>query len=96
MVQARVKLGEHEDRVLIIVKGKYGLKNKSQAINLVIDKFEKEFLEPELRPEYKTKLAKIVGGKHLSRQEFEKEGFNKRDSIIHLCANLRSFLFKPE
>ena len=73
MVQAIVNLGEREDRVLTIVKGKFGLKNKSEAINLVIGKFEQELLEPRLRPEYKTKLAKIISGKHLSREEFEKE-----------------------
>lgn len=56
MVQTLVKLGEYEDRVLTIVKGKYGLKNKSDAVNLVIDFFEGEFLEPELRPEYVEKL----------------------------------------
>jgi len=59
MVQAIVTLGEHEDRVLTIVKGKFGLKNKSEAINLVIDKFEENILEPNLRPEYMEKLRKI-------------------------------------
>ncbi|MAG47601.1 antitoxin [archaeon] len=59
MPQAIIKLNEHEDRVLNIVKGKYGLKNKSQAINLVIEKYEKEFIEPELRPEYIEKLKRI-------------------------------------
>ena len=59
MVQAIVNLGESEDRVLNIVKGKYGLKNKSEAVNLVIDRFEQEFLEPELRPEYVEKLQRL-------------------------------------
>ena len=59
MVQAIIKLGEHEDRVLTIVKGKYGFKNKSEAINFVIDKFEQEHLEPEIRPEYVNKIKKI-------------------------------------
>ena len=59
MVQAIINLGEHEDRVLNIVKGKVGLKNKSDAVNLVISKFEEEILEPELRPEYAKKLEKI-------------------------------------
>lgn len=52
MVQAIVKLGEFEDRVLSIVKGKYGLKNKSDAINFIITKFEEDLLEPELKPEF--------------------------------------------
>ena len=59
MVQSIVSLGENEDRVLTIVKGKYGLKNKSDAVNLVNNKYEEEFLEPELRPEYEKKLKGI-------------------------------------
>ena len=47
MVKAVVDLGEHEDRVVTIVKGKFGLKNKSDAINKIIDIFEEEYLEPE-------------------------------------------------
>ncbi len=63
MVQAIVRLKEHEDRVLNIVKAKFGLKNKSEAINFVIDKFEDQFLEPEVRPEYLKRLKKIEKGK---------------------------------
>ena len=63
MVQAIVNLGEHEDRLLTIVRGKFGLKNKSEAVNFVIDKYGEELLEPELRPEYKEKLLKIDKGK---------------------------------
>ena len=59
MVQAVINIGEHEDRVLNIVKGKFGLKNKSETINLIIDEYEKEFLEPELRPDYRTKIEEI-------------------------------------
>ncbi|NQU78504.1 DUF2683 family protein [Candidatus Woesearchaeota archaeon] len=73
MVQAIVNLGEHQDRVLTIVKGKYGLKNKSDAVNLVIEKYEEELMEPHLRPEYGNKLRKIIKGKHLSRADLEKE-----------------------
>ena len=58
MVQAIINLEEHNDRVLTIVKGKYGLKNKSEAVNLIIGEYE-ENLEPELRPEYVDKIKKI-------------------------------------
>ena len=66
MVQAIINLEEHKDRVLTIVKGKFGFKNKSQAINFVIGKFEEEFLEPELGPEYIKKLHKIKKQKGIS------------------------------
>lgn len=59
MVQAIITFGEYEDRILTIVKGKYGFKNKSDAVNFVIDKFEEDFIEPELRPEYVEKALKI-------------------------------------
>jgi len=59
MVQALVNVGEREDRVLTIVKGKFGLRNKSDAVNFVISKYEEELLEPQLRPEYVDKLSKI-------------------------------------
>lgn len=67
MVQAIVNLGEHEDRVLTIVRGKFGLKNKSEAVNFVIHQYEDELLEPELRPEYAEKLQRLEKkGKFLS------------------------------
>ena len=73
MVQAVIHIDDHANRVLNIVKAKFGLKDKSEAITLVVHEYEQTALEPELRPEYKAKLAKIVSGKHLSRAEFEKE-----------------------
>lgn len=59
MVQAVINLGEYEDRILMIIKGKFGFKNKSDAINFVIDKFEEEFIEPELKPEFVEKIKRV-------------------------------------
>lgn len=72
MVQAMININENANRVLNIIKAKYGLKDKSEAINLVVTEYEESFLEPELRPEYKKKLLNIIKGKHLFREEFEK------------------------
>ncbi len=68
MVQAVIDIDERTNRVLNIVKAKFGLKDKSQAIDLVVNEYEQISLEPELRPEYKAKLEKIMQGKHLSRE----------------------------
>jgi len=59
MVQAVVNLGEREDRILTIVRGKFGLKNKSDAMNFVISQYEDELLEPELKPEYVNKIKSL-------------------------------------
>ena len=42
-----------------IIKAKYGLKDKSAAINRMAVEYEKEILEPELKPEYIEKLERI-------------------------------------
>jgi len=73
MVQAVINIEENTNRVLNIVKAKFGLRDKSEAINLVVNEYEQSALEPQLRPEYKTKLVNIMKGKHLSRKQFEKE-----------------------
>lgn len=59
MVQAVITLDKRADAVLTIVKGKYGLKNKSDAVNFVVGKFETELLEPELRPEFVERIRTI-------------------------------------
>ena len=59
MVQAVINIDEHVNRILNIVKAKYGLKDKSQAIEVVVKEYEREFMEPEIRPEYVEKLCKI-------------------------------------
>jgi hypothetical protein len=73
MVQAMINISEEANRVLSVIKAKYGLRDKSETINLVVKEYEENFLEPELRPEYKKKILKIIEGKHISREEFEKK-----------------------
>lgn len=71
MAQNIFEIGEKENRVLGIVKAKYGLKNKNQALNLVIEAFEQELLEPEVRPEYLEKLRKIDKEKGIAFKNIE-------------------------
>ena len=59
MVQNIINLKEKEDRILNIIKAQHGLKNKSDAVSLIINVYTENFLEPELRPEYLLKLERI-------------------------------------
>ncbi len=52
MVQAIINISDDANRVLNVVKAKYGLKDKSAAIDKIVKAFGEELLEPELRPEY--------------------------------------------
>jgi hypothetical protein len=59
MVQAIININDSANRILNIVKAKYGLKDKSQAIEIMAEKYAEDLLEPELRPEYIEKLNRI-------------------------------------
>ncbi|HIH10407.1 MAG TPA: DUF2683 family protein [Candidatus Diapherotrites archaeon] len=59
MPTAIVKLDEDANRIINVVKAKYGLKDKSEAINRIATEYGNEILEPGLRPEYIEKLEKI-------------------------------------
>ena len=50
MVQAMIEINEHANRVLNIVKAKYGFNNKSKAIEFVVQNFEETELEDVLKP----------------------------------------------
>ena len=58
MVKATIEIPENENRILTILKGKYGLKNKEQVIISLIKEAEQN-LEPELRPEFIKEMRKI-------------------------------------
>ncbi len=79
MVQAVIKIPEKTNRVLNIVKAKFGLKDKSQAIKMVVDSYESNFLEPELRPEFIEQINKIQAGK-----------FTKYDNVEDLERDIKN------
>jgi len=63
MVQAVIKLSDHSNRILNIVKAKYGLRDKSEAIEKIATEYEQEILEPELRPEFVLSVQEAQKGK---------------------------------
>ena len=60
MVQAIINIDDQTNRVLNIVKAKFGLKDKSEAIDRMAQEYEQAILEPELRPEYVEKAKQIM------------------------------------
>ena len=59
MVQAIINISEKANRVLNIVKAKHGLRDKSEAINIMAEEYGESVLEPELRPEFIKKMQRI-------------------------------------
>lgn len=70
MVQALVKIDENTNRVLSVVKAKYSLKDKGEAIELVVKRYIEEEDEPELRPEFIEKMKRIQKQKSISVKDF--------------------------
>jgi len=50
MVQAMISISDHANHVLNIVKAKYSLRDKSQAIEVMATEYEQELLEPPFKP----------------------------------------------
>ena len=72
MPKAMVQISDEANRILNIIKAKYGLKDKSQAINKMAKDFSETLLEPRLKPEYLKKLIKIEEEGTISEEEFER------------------------
>ena len=54
------------------IKAKYGLKDKSQAIDIMSSEYEENLLEPELKPEYIEKLKRKQKEKTVKIDDFRK------------------------
>lgn len=59
MVNALIKIDENTNRVLNIVKAKYDLKDKSEAIRVIVKEYIEMENEPELKPEFIAKMKEI-------------------------------------
>jgi hypothetical protein len=60
MVQAIINIDDRTNKILNIIKDKYGLKDESAAIDFIVAEYEEEILEPELKPEFVEKMKEIM------------------------------------
>jgi len=72
MVQALIKLKDNTNRVLNVIKAKYNLKDKGEAIELVVNKYIEDEDEPELRPEFIETIKRIQKQKSIRVDDFAK------------------------
>jgi hypothetical protein len=74
MVKNVINLDERESRVINVVKAKYGLKDKSQALSVIIKRYEECELEPQLRPEFVEAIEDTLKkGKFVKVKDFAEE-----------------------
>ncbi len=79
MVQALVTLDNDTNRVLNVIKARYDLKDKGQAIEVLAKSYIAE-KEPELRPEFIAKIKKSMKEKsiHIGSMEDFKKHFERQ------------------
>lgn len=71
MVQAIIDIPQDTNMVLNVIKAKYGLKDKSEAISVMAEQYKEKILEPELRPEFISKMEKIGTEKSIKVDNFK-------------------------
>ncbi len=59
MVQAMINISERSNRMLNIVKAKFGLRDKSQAINKLTELFGQEIEHIDAREEYVKEIIQL-------------------------------------
>ena len=59
MVQAMIQISKNANQILNIVKARFNLKDKSEAIEKVVLDYGEDILEPELKPEFIEKIKRI-------------------------------------
>ena len=59
-ISARVELDEYTNKVLGIIKIKFGLKDKSEALNKFIELYGEEIIEKDSNEEYTKKVIELT------------------------------------
>ena len=72
MVKAIIDISEHSNWMLNMVKAKYKLRTKSEAIDKLFDMFDDEELGLELKPSYVKKMKKIEKQKKIPIDDFDR------------------------
>ena len=80
MVTARVNLTDYSNRVFNVIKAKFGLSDKSEAINKMADIFGDEFVEKEAKEEYVKKILETEE-KHMKKYGYKKMTLKELDKI---------------
>ncbi len=77
MPKAQIEIDRQTNHVLNIIKAQYELRDKSEAIEKVVEIYVDEIMEPELKPDYIEKIKKIKKEKSIEVDSFaDRYGLN--------------------
>lgn len=79
-INIRAEVSDYVSRVLGVVKEKYGLKDKSEAINRFVEMFGEEFVEQGMKDEALRELIKICD-EHFRKHSTRKMSLKELDRL---------------
>ncbi len=79
----RAKISEYANRVLGVIKEKYGLKDKSEAINKFAEMYGQEFIEKEMNEKAVKKLINTCED-HLKKHKNRKMSLKELDKLCEV------------
>ena len=83
MVSARVELDEYTNKVLGIIKIKFGLRDKSEALNKFIELYGDEVMEKDASDDYIKKIISTTK-KHLEKHGNKKMTLQELDKLCEV------------
>ena len=87
-ISARIELNGYANKVLAVLKAKYGLKDKSEAINKFAELYGNELVEKEANEEYIKKMIEGVN-EHLKKYKDRRMTFKELDALFEVNVWIR-------
>ncbi|MGV8171988.1 MAG: DUF2683 family protein [Candidatus Woesearchaeota archaeon] len=79
-ISFRAEIDEYTNRVLGVVKEKYGLKTKSEALNLFAERYGEEFVEREVKDELIQEVV-AISEKHRKKHPDKRTTMKELDKL---------------
>ena len=82
-ISARIEISDYSNKVLAVIKAKFGLKDKSEAINKFIELYGDEIVEKQANEEYIKKVIEITNN-HLKKYKNKKMSLQELDNLCEV------------
>jgi len=80
MVLARLSINEYSNRVLNVIKARFGLKDKSAALNRFAEMYGDDVVEKEAKDNYIKKILEI-DERHMKKHGYKKMSIKELDKL---------------
>jgi len=80
LISARIELDDYTNKVLAVLKAKYGLKDKSEAIKKFAELYGDEIVEKDAKEEYIKKMIEITD-RHIKKYGYKSMSIEELDTL---------------